>query len=187
MKLLKEIGDWLYTMIISCTLALCITVFLFQPTTVLGQSMEPTLRDGQYVFLSKISHTLGRLPAYGDIVVLDSRVERERDLKDDLTDPVTNIMRMLQGKLPGHNIWVKRVIGLPGDEIEFKDGKTYRNGMLLHEPYTKEPVNHNAERRFIIPANHVFVLGDNRNNSSDSRFIGSIPARNILGVMMFKL
>ncbi|MPN31670.1 Signal peptidase I V [bioreactor metagenome] len=88
---------------------------------------------------------------------------------------------------PEHDVWVKRVIGKPGDVLEFKNQKVYRNGLLLNEPYIKEPMNATADMKITIPANHVFVLGDNRNNSSDSRYIGPVKFDHILGTMVYKL
>lgn len=186
-KILAEAGEWLYSLIIACALALVINVFIFHPTTVLGQSMEPTLRDGQYIILSRLGHTLGRTPTYNDIVVIDSRVNRNRDLRDDLTEPVQNVAVLMKGLEPNHNMWVKRVVGLPGDTIEFKNGKVYRNNTPLDEAYIKEPMQYRSDRTITVPTGHVFVLGDNRNNSSDSRYIGSVPVDHVMGVMVLKL
>lgn len=185
MQLLNEIGEWIYSIVIALALALFINIFLFQPSLVVGQSMDPTLHDGQRIFLSKLSHTLGRMPDYGEIVTIDSRVFRERGWRDDLTDPLLNWLNVLTGKQPAHTVWVKRIIGEPGDVLEFRQGQIYRNGTLLDEPYIKEPMHNLPDRQIKIPDDHVFVLGDNRNNSSDSRIIGSIPRSHILGTMIF--
>lgn len=186
MDILKEAGEWLYSLVVSFALALFLAIFIFQPTIVSGQSMEPTLDNGNYVVLSKLSHTFSRLPNYGDVVVVDSRVARTRTLSDDLIEPVMNIVYRLQGRAPEH-IWVKRLIGLPGDVIEFKDDKVLRNGIPLVEPYIKEPMHYTAKQATIVPPNQVYVLGDNRNNSGDSRYIGPVPGDHVLGVMLFKL
>ncbi|MNJ75537.1 Signal peptidase I S [compost metagenome] len=78
--------------------------------------------------------------------------------------------------------YVKRVIGLPGDTIEVKGGELYRNGTLLDEPYIKEAMLNNYEQVWEIPEDHVFVMGDNRNNSNDSRSIGPVPQDHIMGI-----
>lgn len=187
MNLLTELGDWLYSILVALALALFINIFLFQPSLVVGQSMEPTLHDGQRIFLSKLSHTLGKLPDYGDIVTIDSRVLRERDWQDDMTDPLMNWINLLTGRQPSHTVWVKRVIGKPGDTLEFKQGQLYRNGTLLDELYIKEPMRNVADKKITIPDDQLFVLGDNRNNSSDSRVIGPIPRSHVLGTMVFGL
>jgi signal peptidase I len=185
MRILREAGEWLHSIVIAAAIALAVNIFLFQPTKVMGHSMEPTFHEGQRIYLSKIAHTMGRLPGYGDVVVLDSRVDRARRFEDDLTEPVGNVVTLLKGEIPAGYIWVKRVIGLPGDELEFRDGKVYRNGIALAESYVKEPMRYSSPGKVTVPAGHVFVMGDNRNNANDSRFIGAIPAGHILGVMVF--
>ncbi len=185
MRLVQEIGEWIYSLVISFAIALFINIFIFQPSLVLGQSMAPTLHDNQRIFLSKISHTFGKVPDYGDIVTIDSRVSRERSWRDDVADPLANWVTVLTGKQPSHETWVKRVIGKPGDVLEFKDGKVYRNGAVLQETYIKEPMEYTSNKPVEVPSGHIFVLGDNRNNSSDSRIIGSVPYDHVLGVMLF--
>jgi len=86
-----------------------------------------------------------------------------------------------------HDVWVKRIIGKPGDTITFQDGKVIRNGQLLNETYTKEDMRFYPDKKIVVPADHVYVLGDNRNNSSDSRFIGSIPLNHVLGTVVHKI
>lgn len=185
MSIMRETGEWLQTFVLAAAIALVINIFAFQPTRVMGQSMEPTFHEGQRIYLSKVAHALGTLPGYGDIVVIDSRVDRTRKFADDLAEPVSNVVTLVKGGVPANHIWVKRVIGLPGDVLEFRDGKVYRNGKSLTEAYVKEPMRYSSPGKVTVPAGHVFVMGDNRNNSSDSRFIGSIPVGHILGVMLF--
>ncbi len=185
MRILREAGEWLHSIVIAAAIALAVNIFFFQPTKVMGHSMEPTFHEGQRIYLSKIAHTMGRLPGYGDIVVLDSRVDRTRSLKDDLAEPVGNVVTLLRGEPPANYVWVKRVIGLPGDELQFRDGKVFRNGTALVENYVKEPMRYSSPGKVTVPQGHVFVMGDNRNNANDSRFIGAIPADHILGVMVF--
>jgi signal peptidase I len=183
--IVKFITEWIYSLVVAAALALAINIFLFQPTLVMGQSMEPTLHEGQRIYVSKVQHALHKLPGYGDIVVVDSRVNRTRTYKDDVSEPVINVASFLKGEASGQHVWVKRVIGLPGDEIEIKDGKVYRNGTVLTETYIKEPMKNAAAKKTKVPADHIFVLGDNRNNSGDSRYVGSIPSDHILGIMLF--
>jgi signal peptidase I len=84
-----------------------------------------------------------------------------------------------------HDVWVKRVIGLPGDTIMIKNNQVYRNGQRLKEDYIKEAMIDTPDAHFVIPENQIFVMGDNRNNSRDSREIGSIPIDHVLGVKIF--
>ncbi|MGI6093228.1 MAG: signal peptidase I [Veillonellaceae bacterium] len=187
MKIFNEIFDWIGSIAVALVIAIFINAFIFQPTRVAGPSMQPTLQDQDYIIISKLSHTLSKAPDYNDIVVIDSRVHRERSLKDDLMQPVTTYLNAYKPIIDAdHSVWIKRIIGKPGDVLEFKDGKVYRNGIALSEPYTKEPMLYSSDRKVTVPEGHVFVMGDNRNNSSDSRHIGSVPFDHVLGTMVYR-
>jgi len=97
-----------------------------------------------------------------------------------------NIISSLIFKQKDRTYWIKRVIGLPGDTIEIKSDKLYKNGKLLDEPYINEPMENNSDLKVVVPARHIFVMGDNRNNSEDSRVIGCVPYENIIGKLKFK-
>ncbi|GAX91452.1 signal peptidase I [Effusibacillus lacus] len=181
MHLLREFFGWIRSIGVAFVFALLISVFVFQPTKVLGGSMEPTLQDKEIIYISKILHTLNSLPDYGDVVIIDSRIDRKRSILDDFTE---NPIFTLFGKKVEHNIWVKRVIGRPGDVLEFKNHKVYRNGQELAEPYIKELMHFSTDEKIKVPEGHIFVMGDNRNNSRDSRNIGSIPVDHVLGKMI---
>ena len=160
---MHEILDWIYSIVVALFLAMLIHIFLFVPTKVSGSSMYPTLTNGEYLIVSKISHVLRETPNYGDIVIIDSRTHMERS-------------------------WmVKRVIGKPGDKLEFHDGHVYRNGEKLDEPYINEPMEFSMDGSYTVPEGDVFVMGDNRNHSSDSRFIGPVPIDHVLGRVCLQL
>jgi signal peptidase I len=178
---MKVIQSWLYSIVIAVAAALFINIFLFQQIIVEGRSMEPTLENHEHIVISKLGHTLKQTPDYDAIVVLDSRIRRERKLQDDLIEPVNNWVQRQD------YIYIKRVVGRPGDVMRFSDGKVYRNDVALAESYIKEPMKYSNDQAIKVPENHVFVLGDNRNNSSDSRFMGTIPVDHVTGVMIFKL
>lgn len=178
-KVAKEIGGWALSLGIAFVIALVIGIFGIQPTKVLGHSMDPTLSDQERIYVSKLSHTLGYEPDYGDIVIIDSRVSRERTLKDDIMEHP--LFSLLSGKADD-NLYVKRVIGKAGDKLQFKDNKVYRNGQPLDEPYLNETMLYESNEEITVPAGHVFVMGDNRNNSKDSRDIGPVPLDHVLGI-----
>lgn len=182
MKVIKEIGSWIGSFGIAFVLALFIGIFIFQPYKVEGHSMDPTLDDQQRIYVSKLSHSFSYLPSYGDIVVIDSRIDRDRSFKDDfLEHPLVQLI--IGGNIDKeHTFYVKRVIGKPGDVLEFKDNKVYRNGKALEEPYIKEVMNYSSDRKWTVPEGHLFVMGDNRNNSLDSREIGFIPLDHVMGI-----
>lgn len=182
-KIWKEIQGWGISIIIGFVLSMFIGIFVIQPYRVDGHSMEPTLNDNQRIYAWKLVHSLDKLPKYGDIVIIDSRVDRERSFLDDVKEHP--LIRLLSGAEEQEIFYVKRVIGLPGDTIEIRDGQVYRNGEALHEPYIKEAMNAGMNQSWEIPAGHVFVMGDNRNNSNDSRNIGPVPQDHVMGIDSF--
>lgn len=181
MAVIKTVWEWTTSIVIALAIALFINSFVFQRMVVAGPSMEPTLKDGEYLFVQKVAHTFDQLPSYGDVVVIDSRIQRERSIKDDLVEPVGKWIHQ-----PDY-VYVKRVVGRPGDTLEFKNGSVYRNGQLLNETYLKDTISHYADKMVTVPPGHIFVMGDNRNNSLDSRGIGSIPLNHCLGNVLGKM
>ncbi|MGR5864734.1 signal peptidase I [Bacillus cereus] len=172
------IKNWAKYIVISLIITIVLQIFVVQPFRVKGESMNPTLHDEQWVLVSKWSHVLGNVPAYGSIVVLDSQLDEQHNMWNDLLE--TNI-----GPLFVENSsvnYIKRVIGKPGDTISYKNGVLYRNGNKIQEPYLYEKMSEQENQTWRVPAGHLFVLGDNRNNSKDSRMIGYIPLDHILGV-----
>jgi signal peptidase I len=180
-KITSELRSWVSSIGIAFGCAILIGVFIIQPTNVLGHSMDPTLHDEQRIFISKISHTFHQEPQYGDIVIIDSRVDRQRNLLDDITEHP--LITFFTGNSDG-SFYVKRVIGKAGDVLEFKDHKVYRNGEALDEPYLNEQMNYTSPQKITVPDQHLFVMGDNRNNSKDSRAIGFIPLDHVLGIKL---
>ncbi|MFS0558647.1 signal peptidase I [Brevibacillus sp. 179-C9.3 HS] len=183
LKKVKVIWGWTKTLGVSISLAMFVNIFVLQPFKVNGQSMEPTLQNEERIYVSKLSHTFSYLPEYNDIVVVDSRVDRDRTVKDDILE--NPLLMLAMGKSDTKTFWVKRVIGRPGDVLEFKNETVYRNGEALNEPYIKEKMINLPDSKIVIPQNHVFVMGDNRNNSDDSRDIGVIPLDHIMGKKLF--
>ncbi len=117
-------------------------------------SMQPTLQAGYYVIVNKLAYKLGH-PTIGDIVVFRFPPEPTR--------------------VP----YIKRVIGLPNDEVKIDGGVVYVNNKPLIEPYIAAPPSYNGT--WIVPENSLFVLGDNRNRSSDSHEWGMVPIDNVIG------
>lgn len=182
MKWIRELLSWLGSMAAGVLMAFLITLFLFQPSKVHGSSMEPTLMPDERIYISKLPRTFSYEPEYGDIVIIDSRVNEERTFEDDLKDSA--IYRWVTNARDDH-LWVKRVIGKPGDLIEFRNNQLYRNGVLLEEPYIKEEMKGIEDVKIQVPEGEIFVLGDNRNYSKDSREIGTIPLDHVVGKKIF--
>ncbi|RXJ04639.1 signal peptidase I [Anaerobacillus alkaliphilus] len=188
---MKELFSWGKTIVFSLAIFIVISIFVFQPYTVNGSSMEPTFigtdpydeeQKGDRVFVSKSSYKLFGEPKAGDIIVIDSRTYKPRTLVDELKEhPLVAIFK----ESPDNYKWIKRVIGEPGDRLELKQGTLYRNGEELNEDYIFEGMDGSFEA-ITVPEDHVFVLGDNRNHSGDSRMIGTIPYENIVGKVMVR-
>jgi signal peptidase I len=177
--LLKQILDWAKTIVVAFVLAMVINTFVVQTYKVQGESMLPTIEHNDRTIVFKMVDEYD----YGDIVVIDSRVDKERTLKDDLLE---NPLTMLLTQAEDHHLWIKRVIGKPNDKLEFKNNELYRNGERVEERYILEHMRKVPDMAVTVPPDHIFVMGDNRNHSVDSRNIGSIPLSNVLGKVLFK-
>ena len=153
--------DLIKDIIIALVVVLIVTACV-KPTIVSGKSMDDTLHNGNYLIVNKLAYKFGE-PEHGDIIVFDSGEEE-------------------------HELWVKRVIGLPGDVIK-TDGKTlYINDAKASEPYIKKGTMAQGEMKtWIVPEGAVFVMGDNRNNSTDSRIIGCVEDDTVVGKAVLRL
>ncbi len=173
------------------TLLLTVLIFLIvrsvvQNFKVEGRSMEPTLQDGQYLLINKAIYWQIGGSLFG---LLNPGAEAANGTTDQtnhyLFSPpqVGDIIVFRYPKDPSRD-FIKRVIGVPGDVVEITNGVVYVNGKPLHEDYTADPPSYfqPAER---VPEGEYFVLGDNRNNSSDSHVWGLVPAQNIIGKAWF--
>jgi len=149
---LRSLVDILETLILAVVLFVSINLISAR-IRVDGASMEPTLVSGEYVVINRISYRLGS-PGRGDIIVFHFPLDPKEE-------------------------YIKRVIGLPGDEVEVKNNAVYVNGQPLDESYLKVTTNYSGTWR--VPAGQLFVLGDNRNNSSDSHDWGTVPLKYVVG------
>jgi signal peptidase I len=156
------------------TLALAIVLFLVinfvsARVRVDGYSMKPTLDNNEYVLVSRLSYKLGDFRR-GDIIVFRPPMYPEASW----------VSRLFGFPLPGEaEDYIKRIIGLPDDTVSVENGIVSINGFALTEPYIAAPPEYTGSWQ--VPAGQVFVLGDNRNNSSDSHVWGFLPVENILG------
>ncbi len=145
--------DWLKAVVVALLLAIIVRGFFLEPTYVEGPSMQNTLKTGDKVLVNKFIYDL-KDPERGEIIVFHS-VE-DKDL-------------------------IKRIIALPGDTIEVKQNHVYINGKNIAEPYLASAITTSSFRSTKIPANHVFVMGDNRENSTDSRVLGPVAMDQVVG------
>lgn len=155
---IRELAE---TIIPAVVIAIFINLFLVQATQVLGQSMEPNLHTQQRVLVEKVTYRFLHAPQRGDIVVIDLDKENKSD-----------------------DMLIKRVIGLPGDTIEIRSGEVTIDGERLEEPWTTN-LGGGSYGPTIIPPLHVFVMGDNRGASNDSRSFGPVHVDNLVGRAWF--
>lgn len=158
----RNLLEWVGVIVGAVVIALLIKTFVVQAFQIPSPSMEPTLQDGDRVLVNKLSYRTGDI-GRGDVVVFS----RPDDLSAGPGDPTELI---------------KRVVGLPGDELQTRDGDLYVNGRLLEEPYLDpDSTTAGLEVPFTVPEDQIFVLGDNRTDSTDSRSFGAIPTDSVLG------
>lgn len=164
LRLMREV---LETIVPAVLIALLINLFLAQATRVYGQSMEPNLHTDQRLVVEKLSYNrqirqiLGlNGPERGDVVVI--RLESQ-----------------------GDELLIKRVVGLPGDVVEIHDGRVFVNGQALNEPYVAGATTTGYYAPVTVPPLRIFVLGDNRGFSNDSRSFGPIPLEDVVGRAWF--
>lgn len=153
-------------LVIALLLALLIRTFVAEPRYIPSDSMVPTLQIGDRLVVEKISYRF-RSPKTGEIVVFDPPQQLQ-----------------VQG-YPKDQAFIKRVIGLPGQEVKIENGKVYLDRQPLAENYIAESPDYQWGPK-IVPEDRVFVMGDNRNNSNDSHVWGFLPIRNIIGHAFFR-
>ncbi|TWT28170.1 signal peptidase I [Planomicrobium sp. CPCC 101110] len=161
----NEVWEWSKALLIAFGLAAIIRFFFFTPIVVDGESMMPTLEHGDRMIVNKIGYNVGE-PDRFDIVVFHAPEEKD---------------------------YIKRIIGLPGDHLAYEDDQLYINGEPVDEPYLdtfKEGITGTLTEDFAledvigeetVPEGHVFVMGDNRRASKDSRMIGAVPMEEVIG------
>jgi len=162
----NELLEWLKALLIAIAFAAVIRYFFFAPIVVDGISMMPTLHTQDRMIVNKFSYKIGE-PKRFDIVVFHATVDKD---------------------------YIKRVIGLPGDKVEYIDDTLYINGEKYEEPYLDKykeqlvdgPLTEPFDLESIIgqptvPEDHIFVMGDNRRQSKDSRHIGVVPISEVMG------
>jgi signal peptidase I len=142
-------------------------------------SMEPQLQEGDRVLVSRTAYRLHE-PRRGDIVVFPSPTAPPDD--DGLVERwAKDALEAVALREPGDDELIKRVVGLPGETISARDGRVVIDGRVVEEPYLPDGVETVDFGPVAIPEGHVFVLGDNRGNSADSRVIGTIDVDEIVG------
>ena len=162
-SIFRELGGWLLYILIIIGLTYLIITFVGQRTRVSGSSMETTLSNGDNLIVDKLTYHFKEPKRY-DIIVFPYKYEE-------------------------NTYYIKRIIGLPGETVQIADGRVTIDGVLLEEPSEREEIRdaRRASEPVVLGQAEYFVLGDNRNGSSDSRDsdIGNVSAEQIIGRVVF--
>ncbi|NMG09707.1 signal peptidase I [Brasilonema sp. UFV-L1] len=162
----RSLRENLILIAIALCLALLIRTFVAEPRYIPSDSMLPTLHKGDRLVVEKLSY-LFHTPEFGDIVVFQPPEElQSRGYAKD-------------------QAFIKRIIGTPGKKVSIASGKVYIDGKPIQEDYIAEPPILPMEERQ-VPPNQFFVMGDNRNDSNDSRYWGFLPKENVIGRAVFR-
>lgn len=198
---IKEILEWGYCIIIAVVLALLVKYYVGTPTVVQQQSMQTTLMSGNRLILNRLARTMHKTYERGDIVTFEApSTTIIASANVDFDSPVARYDNEPQGLWSkfvyyvlelNKTSYIKRVIGIAGDKIEIKDGKVYLNDELLQEDYLDEGVitdmgTYGLFSEVVVPEGYVFVMGDNRGHSTDSRCFGCIPVSKIEGKVLIR-
>jgi len=159
-SLRRELRGWARDLLLAIGLAMVIIVFFYQPVKVEGTSMAPLLSDQERIFINKFVYRLEPI-GRGDVVVFWYPLDRSKS-------------------------FIKRVVGLPGDTVEIRQGRVIVNGQRLKEPYLPgRPADWTTYGPLRVPPEEYFVLGDHRASSNDSRVFGPVHNRYIYGKAVF--
>lgn len=150
----KAIREWIIAALVAAAISIICRYFFFAPYQVNGESMYPTLKGNELLIVNQFIYKV-KEPKYGEIVVFHSSEERD---------------------------FIKRVIGLPGDHVKITNGKLLRNGKEVNEPYVLNRIDPNSSfEEVVVPKGKLYVLGDNRPHSQDSRAIGPVDEKKVVG------
>jgi signal peptidase I len=159
-KLAFEIRSWLRDVLLAVAIAIFIVIFVVQPVKVEGTSMQPRLVDQERIFVNRFIYRFTSIRR-GDVVVFWYPKDHSKS-------------------------FIKRILGVPGDELEIRDGAVYVNGAPVEEPYLKaEFRDYRSFHKVVVPPGQYFVLGDHRNSSNDSRSWGFVAQPLIYGKAIF--
>ena len=188
-------------LIIAVVLALLVRYYIGTPTIVQQTSMTPTLKENERLWLNRWGRTTKKLPNRGDIITFEAPSKKTYTYSEiDQTNPVAKYEdepTSIWGKFTYHVLeigkdsYIKRVIALPGEHVEIKDGKVYINSEELKEDYLQSGIVTDLMGAgfddFVVPENCVFAMGDNRNHSTDCRSFGCIPLEEIESTVAIRI
>ena len=166
----KKKNSW-GSLLIWIILAVIIRWQVLEPRWIPSGSMIPTLQIQDKILIEKLTPKFNRIT--------------NKELKRNKIVVFNPPQQLIAAGYDSKSALIKRVVGLPGDQVEVHNGKLYRNEIAIDEPWIKEPIKYEMEA-FIIPKNSIWVLGDNRNNSLDSHLWGALPKEKLIGTAVFR-
>lgn len=186
--ILGEIWEWTYCILLAVFVTILVKNLLFSTTIVRKESMVPTLQDGDILFVNRLAQVTSEPLERGDIVVLEAPIG---DIQgSDIAYYTEDSLWTKFLKLFKKTLYIKRVIGLPGEVIKIEGDDVSINGEIIDENYTNPDNRMHSnvyDQQIDIPEGYVFCIGDNRGSSMDSRHFGLIPINKIEGKATFRL
>lgn len=182
-------GSFLYELpgllLAALVVAVVIKTFVIQPFYIPSGSMIPTLEVDDRVMVSKVQNLFGEVER-GEILVFENpyRVEEEESIPEAV---VRSVLEALGIRTSPYDDLVKRVIALEGEEIEIRDNQVFIDGFAIEEPYLPPGTSMPDFGPQTIPDDHLFMMGDNRNSSSDGRVFGPIPLDDVIGEAVIRI
>ncbi len=189
---LKDAMEWIVCIVIALVIAILFRYYIGTPTIVKQPSMYPTLKEDQRLWLNRWGRTTKKMPKKGDIITFEAPSTTTLSLSEIDESALARYEEEPTGVFGKFSYYVlelnkisyiKRVIGLPGDHVMIENGKVYVNDVLQEETYLQSGVVTDNGKGYctdvVVPENSVFVMGDNRSQSTDSRCFGCIPLERI--------
>ena len=196
----KDIIEWVVCIIVAIVLALVIRFYVITPTVVNQESMKPTLENGDKLLLNRWMKTTNSKINRGDIITFQAPSKKKFENNEaDISNPVAEYNNNINGTLEKFSYYVleltkesyiKRVIGLPGEYVYIdENGNVYVDGNLLDESYLPNGVKTKTGtfNELVVPDGYLFVMGDNREYSMDSRAFGCIPIEKVEGRVLCRI
>ena len=191
----QNIVEWIVCIVIAIVLTLLFRYFIATPTVVQQVSMYPTLQENQRLIVKRTFRITHKMPERGDIITFEAPTHTYSAGTADESNPVAVYMENDRNIFSSfvYNVleitkrsFIKRVIALPGEHVEIKEGKVFINGEEFREEYLDKDVVTESEvfTDFIVPEGYLFCMGDNRTKSTDCRRFGCIPYDKVEGIVI---
>ena len=186
-EIVKDIFEWIYCIIIAIVLALLVRYYIGTPTVVQMESMQPTFMPGDRLILNRLAITTNQEFERGEVITFEAPTSEYKSAAEaNQRNPIakyTEQPNTLFDKFTyyvldiGKRSYIKRIIALPGEHVKIEKGNVYINGQLLNEEYLQDGVETPGHifTDLVVPEGYLFVMGDNRKGSMDSRQLGCIP------------